>query len=248
MGLNSSSVAYSATVPSASRIDKLGDRLRTGSISEVDLHLLDEWRRSFAKAYDVVIKTLKNPLGLQPTGRPAKSTPSIVEKLRRETIRLTQMQDVAGCRVIVPDLDVQDEAVDRITRTFGNATIVDRRLRPSSGYRAVHVIVVVDDFAVEVQVRTALQHIWADVSEKLSDAIDPTIKYGGGPPEAAVPLSRLSELVAAVEEKEREFRWFSDQLWGFGDERIPEWMRRDRDDADRIRVQVVEQLRRLIEL
>jgi putative GTP pyrophosphokinase len=63
--------------------------------------MLDEYRRSFGSAYDAVVNGIRDNLGLEPTGRPAKSTGAILAKLRRERIRLTQIQDIAGCRIIV---------------------------------------------------------------------------------------------------------------------------------------------------
>src|SRR5690606_19804775 len=154
---------------SKSQIDRLGDRLKSGSHSESDLRLLDEYRRSFGEAYDVVIQTLRRR-GESPTGRRAKSTLSIVEKLRRESLRLSQMQDIAGCRIVVENIVEQDMRVGRLCGDFGRriGAIVDRRGNPSQGYRAVHVIVKVDDKLIEIQVRTWLQHLWAELSEKLS--------------------------------------------------------------------------------
>lgn len=52
---------------------------------------------------------------------------------------------------------------------------------------------------IEVQIRTSLQHLWAELSEKLSDTIDPKIKYGGGDEEVRQTLDRASELVARCE-------------------------------------------------
>lgn len=82
------------------QIDRLGDRLRQ-DVSETDLKLLDSYRKSFGSAYGNAIKIIQEKLKLQPTGRPAKSTISIVDKLRRETSRLSQVQDIAGCRIVV---------------------------------------------------------------------------------------------------------------------------------------------------
>jgi ppGpp synthetase/RelA/SpoT-type nucleotidyltranferase len=52
---------------------------------------------------------------------------------------------------------------------------------------------------VEVQVRTELEHSWARLSEKLSDVVDPTIKYGGGPEPIKSKLRRISEVVGTAE-------------------------------------------------
>ncbi len=90
-------------------------------------------------------------------------------------------------------------AVDLLKNLFPRSVVVDRRSRPSYGYRAVHVIVSVEDKLVEIQIRTALQHQWAELSEKFSDVIDPAIKYGAGDDTARSLLVQLAELVEAVE-------------------------------------------------
>ena len=187
---------------SNAQVDQLGDRLRRGALDEVDLTLLDDYRRLFGPAYERVVITLRK-LGQEPTGRPAKTTPSLVAKMTRETIRLSQVQDIAGCRVVVANLEEQERVVAALRRAFPKAAVVDRRTRPTHGYRAVHVIVEVFDRAVEIQVRTMLQHTWAELSEKLSDLVDPAIKYGGGPANVKDRLLRTSSALELVEEAER---------------------------------------------
>lgn len=187
---------------SKSQIDRLGDRLRRGSPVESDLRSLDEYRRSFEEAYATVVGTIRDQLGLEPTGRPTKSTGAVVAKLQRESIRLTQIQDMAGARVVVANIAEQERVLSSLRVAFPIASIVDRRTNPSYGYRAVHVIVAISEKAVEIQVRSALQHLWAEFSEKLSDEIDPRIKYGGGPDEVRARLAQASEAVATLETAE----------------------------------------------
>jgi ppGpp synthetase/RelA/SpoT-type nucleotidyltranferase len=189
---------------SKTQIDRLGDRIREASLTETDLRLLDEYRRSFGEAYETVVGTIRDQLQLEPTGRPAKSTSSIIEKLHRESIRLSQVQDIAGCRVIVADVAEQESVVASLRAAFPGTTVIDRRLNPSYGYRAVHVIPKVSEKLVEIQVRTALQHLWAELSEKLSDVIDPAIKYGQGSKEHLDMLARFSYLVTQIERAEKE--------------------------------------------
>ncbi len=186
------------------QIDRLGDRLRQGHVSEEDLRLLESYRRSFADAYDWVTQAIRAKLHIETTGR-AKTTDSITEQLRRESIRLPQIQDIAGCRVTVPNIREQDSVVSLLQQLFVGAEVVDRRKAPSHGYRAVHVIATVGGKLIEIQVRTARQHQWAELSEKLSDVIDPAIKYGGGDDEDAedalhnmVTLSRRRHVVDSV--------------------------------------------------
>jgi ppGpp synthetase/RelA/SpoT-type nucleotidyltranferase len=150
-------------------------------------------------AYEVVLDRIRAESGEKPTGRSAKTEKSIVDKLRRQSIRLSQMQDIAGCRIVVEGVRRQNEVVTAIKGVFAEVEIVDRRENPSHGYRAVHLVVSTGGRAIEVQVRTNLQHLWAEYSEKLSDVYDPAIKYGGGPQEIVDELRELSELVGYAE-------------------------------------------------
>ena len=137
-------------------------------------------------------------LNLEVSGRPAKSTSAIVDKLRRSSMRLTQMQDIAGCRIAVPGIAEQNWLVDELVLMF-NMGIVDRRSRPSSGYRAVHIIVRSSPLPVEIQIRTELQHLWAELSEKLADRFGFELKYGGGPEAMRRILIELSDSIHQIE-------------------------------------------------
>lgn len=188
---------------SKTKIDRLGDRLRKGNITDDDLRLLDEYRRSFTEAYEFVVSNIRQQFALEPTGRPAKSTSSISEKLRRESIRLSQIQDIAGCRVVVSAIANQERVKSSLVEVFSDCSVIDRREKPSHGYRAVHIITTVEEKSVEIQLRTALQQAWAELSEKLADVIDPAIKYGGGDEDNQQLLAEASITIA--EEEALEF-------------------------------------------
>jgi putative GTP pyrophosphokinase len=187
---------------SRSQIDRLGERLTAGNLTDDDLILLDTFRRSYSSGYEEVIALIRGRLGFEPTGRPAKSTGAITEKLRRETIRLSQIQDIAGCRFIVLDASSQERAVAELVAAFPGAEVDDRRERPSHGYRAVHVIATCQGKPIEIQVRTVLQHSWAELSEKYADIVYPGIKYGEGPEPVLEVLSNFSGLVREFEHVE----------------------------------------------
>lgn len=180
-----------------SELDRLGGRLRLG-ITPDDLTALDAFRRGFRQSYDSVVDRIRTELRLEASGRPAKSTAAIVDKLRRGSMRLTQMQDIAGCRIVVPDTSTQSQLVGKLETMF-EVAVVDRRARPSHGYRAIHVIVRSTDLPVEVQLRTDLQHVWAELSEKLADAYGIALKYGGGPDRIRSTLDDFSTLIAEFE-------------------------------------------------
>jgi putative GTP pyrophosphokinase len=106
--------------------------------------------------------------------------------------------------VIIANVRAQDRAVQSLLQAFPNAAIMDRRTNPSYGYRAVHVTVRISKTLIEIQVRTTLQHLWAEFSERLSDKVDPAIKYGGGHEQIKQALSQTSEMVAEFETLENE--------------------------------------------
>ncbi len=108
---------------------------------------------------------------------------SIIEKLHRQpTMRMSQMQDIAGAR-LVKDMTRTDQnwIAGQIETLWPGAVVDDLRQRPSYGYRAAHVVVRHDDRLVEVQVRTRLQNVWAQAMERLADVWGRQIRYGEAP-------------------------------------------------------------------
>ena len=189
---------------SKTQIDRLGERLKVVQSADADLRMLAEYRDSFAEPSGFVVDTIRRELGLEPARRLAKSNASISAKLRRESIRLTQIQDIAGCRLVVSDIAAQDQLAESLTNIFEPASVIDRRERPSFGYRAVHLTVRVQGKLIEIQGRTKLQHMWAELSEKFFNT-DPEVKYGGGTEFHRSVLSDLSSRIADYELREQEF-------------------------------------------
>ena len=118
---------------------------------------------------------------------------------------MSQVQDIAGCRIVVPGITEQERAIEALTALFHNTSLVDRRDRPNNGYRAVHLIVSQSGKLIEIQIRTLLQHGWAELSEKAADVIDPALKYGGGDPRAMEALCKISDLLHGEELMELQF-------------------------------------------
>lgn len=90
---------------------------------------------------------------------------------------------------------------------------------------------------IEVQVRTSLQHAWAELSEKLADVVDGAIKYGGGNEEVVSLLANMSEAIMNVEMaiKTKDINRIAVELqrWAELLERLQPWIRRvkGRNDA-----------------
>jgi hypothetical protein len=85
-------------------------------------------------------------------------------------------------------------------------------LNPSFGYQAVHVIVTASQCAVEIQVRTPLQDLWAQVVEGIADRFGRGIRYGSWDtlPTAFEGLrsamERTSELFSNLERSQHALR------------------------------------------
>jgi hypothetical protein len=173
-------------------IRRLGDRLRDGTATDSDADLLEAFRSSFLEPCKAVEGAIRK-LGYAVTSRPSKTRPSIVAKLRRQpTERLPQMQDIAGCRIVVANLTEQDFAVAQLRGVLQVISVIDRRERPSHGYRAVHLVVLQAGQRVEIQVRTRAQDRWAQFSEKLAERRGMDLKYGIGEPRLLDLLHRGS--------------------------------------------------------
>jgi len=191
--------------PSNSEIGRLGVRLRNRTTSAKDFRLLDTYRSSFESAYENIRTIVKVNYGYSPVGR-LKTAEKIVQKLKRQSARLSQIQDIAGCRIVLADAVAQQRFLEEHffqSMVFGAVVKADdRRYVPSHGYRAYHAIVMDDPSGfgrvVEVQVRTRAQHLWAEHCEQLAISKDSELKYGGGPPAFLEHLRKASGLVAEI--------------------------------------------------
>jgi hypothetical protein len=168
-------------------INRLGDRLRASStIGPHDLESLQVLRRDYESAlHDAQGRIAEGVEGLAVSTSRLKTVQTLVGKLRREpNMNLSQVQDVAGLRIVREmSLGEQSDLATRIAGLFDGSKTIDRRAKPSFGYRAVHVVVKVEGLPVEVQVRTTLQDRWAQIVERMADYWGRQIRYGQ-PPDA----------------------------------------------------------------
>lgn len=202
---------------SNSQITKLGDRLRDHHISDDDLKKLDEFRQTFRdvdeQAYQLIRKTLASSEGWISTKRKRKTQQSIVDKLRRQPkLRLPQMQDIAGCRIVLQGGAQQAQSINALLLDAFERQQwqVESKDRHSDGYRALHIIVKRDKKFYEIQLRTCAQDVWANLVESLSDEKN-TLKYGGSEQEQPLmgQLKYLAEVFADLDTNAHEVT-FSD--------------------------------------
>jgi ppGpp synthetase/RelA/SpoT-type nucleotidyltranferase len=136
----------------------------------------------------------------------AKTQDTLIEKLRRKTtLQLNAVQDIAGVRI---DGDLLLGEQTSLAREFANhfgedvSAIHDLRNGAHAGYRGVHLCLRMPAGRVEIQIRTALQSLWANAYERLADKLGRGIRYGAPinevPPDWGVDLAKARALVSEM--------------------------------------------------
>lgn len=177
---------------SDAKLDELGARLR-GGIAPADRAMYRDYQREL----DLLRQSLADELyALSPNAEVSSRTKRIettVAKLqRRPELALSQISDLAGCRIITAGRTEQAAVVARLRETYDVQQTDDKSNSPKSGYRAVHLDIRYHGRLVEIQVQTRNQHLWQLVSEQAA-GYDANIKYGGGHPAVRRALLELSE-------------------------------------------------------
>jgi ppGpp synthetase/RelA/SpoT-type nucleotidyltranferase len=136
-----------------------------------------------------------------------KRKPQIIRKLKRLSVRLTQLQDIGGCRIVVEkntDLDrLLDFLKSKVESQPGfkleRETDYREKGRDDSGYRAVHLIINVDGKKQELQIRSRVQHYWAENVERTSVVYGHYLKENEGDKEVRDYFKALSDIFYEIE-------------------------------------------------
>lgn len=204
-------------MPSKSRIDKAGYTLArpinelTEEILELE-DVLDDYRKSHLQPLTKMMAEVQN--WLTSSARPyyiaqrLKRKPQILRKLNRLSVRLTQLQDIGGFRIIVDDNSAVDWVSNLINdqiKTLSRARVhrtTDYRAwgRDDSGYRALHKILFVDGVFVELQIRSRAQHHWAETVERTSVVYGHRLKEGMGDQTVISYFRLLSNIFNLIED------------------------------------------------
>lgn len=129
-----------------------------------------------------------------------------MRKLNRLSVRLTQLQDIGGLRIIVDDNAAVDRINAAIVQTLGSSRnysikrSTDYRPygRDDSGYRALHNVILSDSIHLEMQVRSHAQHYWAESVERTSVFYGKRLKEGEGSNVVLLYFKNLSILFGEV--------------------------------------------------
>ena len=202
---------------SKTQVIKAGKMIRDADASSDEyrhaLEVVDNWRAAHAFPLQVFYCNLSRKFDQYIVAQRIKRLNSIVEKLRREPrMNLWEMQDLGGCRIIVPTLLDVKKVIEEI-----ECSRIRHKPRPSknyienpkpSGYRSHHLIYRYNsdkkeeynqNMLIEIQVRTRLQHLWATAVETMGNIVGQSLKSGAGDADALRFFSLASSLFASIE-------------------------------------------------
>jgi ppGpp synthetase/RelA/SpoT-type nucleotidyltranferase len=164
------------------------------------MQVVNNWRSSHSYPLHAVKQILNNRAKtIDPRALVAhrlKRFPSIALKLARfPQMSLTQMQDIGGCRAVMPTTLTARKLLDGYRNSFSRSAIDYREYDYISspkpdGYRSVHLALkyrskapargVYDGLRIEIQIRTEVQHCWATAVEVASTFTGQALKSNVG--------------------------------------------------------------------
>lgn len=204
------------SAPSKNQLRKAAKRLRVyiSSDSEATGEELDQLTRDFdlLGAYRSTFEDpmLKVRVGMQSFVRTCgypdahvaqrlKRLPRVLRKLiQQPSMQITNMQDIAGVRAVLPDIESVHDVAAHIDKRWGPKGQIHRvydyiDTSKASGYRAIHIVALRDERLVEIQLRTVRQQGWADGVESLSRLFPWEFKWDEGPEEILSYFALLAD-------------------------------------------------------
>ena len=161
------------------------------------LYVINNWRASHAFPLNTFQNTLRRKsrdiYKYSLVAQRIKRLPAIELKLQlMPNLRLTQMQDIGGCRCVVNSV----RSVTRLTSAYKRSSIRHNLVHfddyieqpKDSGYRGIHLVYSYasdqkpefNGLKIEMQLRTTLQHAWATAVETVSAFTGDKLKSGAG--------------------------------------------------------------------
>lgn len=184
------------------------------------LPVVNNWRSSHSfplNTFQVTLRDYARRVDQSPLiAQRIKRLTSIESKLRRfPGMRLSQMQDLGGCRAVVSSIEKLRAlalAYERSKIKHTRSGFKDYVATPqSSGYRGVHLVYryasdkssVYNGLRVEVQLRSQAQHAWATAVETVGTFVKQALKSSVGEPEWLRFFAIMGSVIAWFEKTPR---------------------------------------------
>ena len=212
---------------SKKKIDYVGRILVSDNPSKEELEgaieVFSNWRASHSYPLHVFKARLKNKSEIVDdnalTAQRLKRVTAIIKKLKRSyngrppTMKLSQMQDIAGCRAVLSNVSLARKLYkehyvkgDLKHEKVGEKDYIT--YPKEDGYRSIHLIYryhsnkgkkCYNGFLVEIQIRSKLQHIWATAVETVDFFTRQAIKSNEGDPNWMEFFKLVSSAFAKME-------------------------------------------------
>jgi ppGpp synthetase/RelA/SpoT-type nucleotidyltranferase len=210
---------------SKTRVNRAGDAVRSGTATDDDLRVIDEWRaahRAVLNTFQAIlrgrVRKVKNRSVSVAQRHKRKRT--IFDKLMRfPGMSLSRMDDVAGCRLIFKNIKELYAFRDSFLRARfrhkrRNAEDSEKydyiKSPKDTGYRGVHDVYEYDvnsvvgksrtGLYVEIQYRTLVQHAWATAVEVIGFMTESQPKFQKGDDRFSHAMALASEILARAHE------------------------------------------------
>lgn len=218
-------MAWTKPLYGKAKIDKAGHSLTNDSSTEEEkeeaLTILNNWRSSHGypmNTFQARLRQMSKKVdGDSLVVQRLKRVPSIIKKLKRDqtkTMSLSQMQDIAGCRVVLLDVNKVEELTEIYRKSRG---LKHKRIRErdyiknpkKDGYRSIHLIYkyksdkinTYDGLLIEIQIRSKIQHAWATAIEIVDLFTKQAIKSNEGEEEWKEFFKLVSSAFAKMEKQ-----------------------------------------------
>lgn len=210
---------------SKSRVNRAGDRVRSGTATPEDLHVIEEWRaahRGVLNTFQAILRQRARSARITVAQR-HKRKRTIFDKLERlPGMNLARMDDVAGCRLIFRNQqDLRSFRASfhkaRFNHTRRYSKDPDKydyiKSPKETGYRGIHDVYEYDvnsnvgkpltGLYVEIQYRTLVQHAWATAVEVIGFITESQPKFQKGDKRYEHAMSLASEVLARAYEGQK---------------------------------------------
>lgn len=170
---------------SKKRVNAAGESIRAGSATAEDLQIIEEWRAAHSNVINTFQALLRNrakDFGAKVIQRHKRKTTIFDKLVRQPGMALARMDDVAGCRVIFPDIEtvyafrnsMHAARFDHILKSETDK--YDYIKNPKTdGYRGIHDVYEYNvsshegkhlrGLRIEIQYRTEVQNAWSTTNE-----------------------------------------------------------------------------------
>jgi len=170
----------------------------TSIVIEHSFQIVNNWRAS----HNYPLNTFQ--VGLRKKARAVDPDALVAQRIKRLTsilfklqrfpdMKLSQMQDIGGCRAIVKNVKLVDTLVEQYEKSDLKHPLAHKddyvECPQDSGYRGVHLVyryfsdknkTAYNDLKIEMQFRSQLQHAWATAVETVGTFIGAALKSSKG--------------------------------------------------------------------